>query len=254
MLRHASRLLRHALLAAGLAATTCAMAQADTLDKIRRDGVVVLANGGAYPPFGFVQNGQMVGFDIDLGNEVAKRLGVTPKWEKIDFSGLLPALTSGRVDMLITAMTWTPERAQRIRFSQPYYNSGIAAAYKPGAPVATPEALAGKIVAVQVGTAGERYVRELGTAKQVKTYNDFLLAFTDVEAGRADVVVNTLPVVRYNASRRTSGLEVSPTWDQRDVGINTRMEDEALIAAVNDVLGELEREGFLKALDAKWFQ
>lgn len=231
-----------------------APAQADTLDDIKAKGVVVIANGAAYPPFGYVENGKIVGFDVDLGNEVAKRLGARPKWEKIDFSGLLPALNSKRVDMLITAMTWTPERAQRVAFSTPYYNSGIAAAYKPGNPVKTPDDIAGKVVAVQIGTAGERFVRELGTARQVKTYNDFLLAFADVEAGRADVVVNTLPVVRYNAARRNSGLEVSPTWDKRDVGVNTRMEDQRLLHAVNGILADLEREGFLKQLDEKWFR
>lgn len=242
------------LVAAGLLAVAAGTVAADTLDSIKQAGVVVMANGGAYPPFGFVQNGTMVGFDIDLGNEVAKRLGVTPKWEKIDFSGLLPALSSKRVDMLVTAMTWTPERAQRITFSKPYYNSGIAGASKPANRVVTQADLAGKVVAVQIGSAGERYVRELGTAKEVKTYNDFLLAFADVEAGRADVVVNTLPVVRYNAMRRPSKLDVSPTWDKRDVGINTRMDDARLLAAVNTIMDDLEREGFLRQLDAKWFR
>lgn len=248
------RIFRSTVLACGLVAAAAAVAQTDTLDKIRQAGVVVIANGGAYPPFGFVENGTMVGFDIDLGNEVAKRLGVKAQWEKIDFSGLLPALSSKRVDMLITAMTWTPERAQRITFSRPYYNSGIAGAFKPGNRVATPVDLAGKVVAVQIGSAGERYVRELGTAREVKTYNDFLLAFADVESGRADVVVNTLPVVRYNAMRRPSKLEVSATWDKRDVGINTRMDDPRLLAAVNAVMADLEREGFLRQLDARWFR
>jgi len=254
MNRTVQNAIRTSLLLCGLLAAGAASAQSNTLDHIKEKGVVVIANGGAFPPFGFVENGTMVGFDIDLGNEVAKRLGVKPDWQKIDFSGLLPALTSKRVDMLITAMTWTPERAERITFSTPYYNSGIAAAYKAGNPTAAPSDLAGKIVAVQIGSAGERYVRELGTAKQVKTYNDFLLAFADVEAGRADLVVNTLPVIRYNANRRPSQLEVSPTWDSRDVGINTRKEDQELLAEINRIMADLKQEGFLQRLDAKWFQ
>ncbi len=254
MLLSLKNLARGAVLLCGVVASAAALAQADTLDKIKKDGVVVIANGGAYPPFGYVENGTMVGFDIDLGNEVAKRLGVKAQWEKIDFSGLLPALSSKRVDMLVTAMTWTPERAQRITFSTPYYNSGIAGAFKAGAKIATPADLAGKVVAVQIGTAGDKFVRDLGTAKEIKTYNDFLLAFADVENGRADVVVNTLPVVRYNAMRRPSKLEVSATWDKRDVGINTRMEDARLLAAVNAVMADLQKEGFLQKLDAKWFK
>lgn len=242
------------VLAAFAAATTGAVAQSDTLDKIKKEGVIVMANGGAYPPFGFVENGNMVGFDIDLGNEIAKRLGVKPRWEKIDFSGLLPALNSKRVDILVTAMTWTPERAQRITFSTPYYNSGIAGAFKSNNKVATPADIAGKVVAVQIGTAGEKFVRDLGTAKEIKTYNDFLLAFADVENGRADVVVNTVPAVRYNAARRPSKLEVSETWDKRDVGANTRLDDQRLLVAVNAVMADLQKEGYLKQLDEKWFK
>lgn len=248
------QLIRSAWLGCALFAAGAMLAQADTLDTVKKEGVLVMANGGAYPPFGFVENGTMVGFDIDLGNEVARRLGVQPKWEKIDFSGLIPALNSKRVDLLVTAMTWTAERAQRITFSTPYYNSGIAGGAKPAARIVKAADIAGKVVAVQIGSAGERFVRDLGVAKEVKTYNDFLLAFADVEAGRADVVVNTLPTVRYNAARRPSKLAVSETWDQRDVGINTRMDDARLLAAVNAVLADLKREGFLDKLDAKWFQ
>lgn len=247
-------LFRAAVLACGLLATGAALAQTDTLDKIKQSGTIVIGQGGAFPPFGFMENGNLAGFDIDLGNEVARRLGAKPQWEKIDFSGLLPALSSKRVDVLITALTWTPERAQRLAFAKPYYNSGIAAAFKADKPVVTPADLAGKVVAVQIGSAGERYVREAGTAKEVKTYNDFLLAFADVEAGRADVVVNTLPVVRYNAARRPSKLQVSPAWDKRDVSINTRTEDQRLLAAINVIMDDLAKEGFLKKLDDKWFR
>jgi polar amino acid transport system substrate-binding protein len=242
------------ILTCGIATSVAGAANADTLDSVKQAGVIVIANGGAFPPFGYVENGKMVGFDIDLGNEIARRLGVKAQWEKIDFSGLLPALISKRVDMLLTAMTWTPERAQRITFTTPYYNSGIAGAFRPGTKISGPGDLSGKIVAVQVGSAGENYVRTLGTAKEVKTYNDFMLAFSDVEAGRADVVVNTLPVVKYNAMRRTSHLTVSDTWDKRDVGANTRLEDKKLLDAVNAILADLQREGFLAKLDAKWFK
>ena len=196
----------------------------------------------------------MVGLDIDLGNEIARRLGVKPKWEKIDFTGLIPALNSKRVDLLVSALTWTEDRAQRISFSKPYYHSGIVGAYKQGKAVITPADLAGKVVAVQIGTAGEKFVRDLGTAKEVKSYNDFLLAFADVENGRADVVVNTLPVVQYNAARRPSKLLVSETWDKRDVAANTRKDDTQLLAAVDTIMEQLDKEGFLKQLDDKWFK
>jgi polar amino acid transport system substrate-binding protein len=228
----------------------------DTLEKIKKSGSITIGNGGAYPPFEFVENGNLVGFDIDLGNEIGRRMGVKVVWEKFDFNGLIPALQSKRVDILATAMTKTPEREQRMKFSVGYYDSGIAAAVRKGVAVTKPEDMAGKIIAVQVGTAGERYAREKAqtTAKEIKTYNEFPLAFADVEAGRADLVVNTMPVIKYNAARRGNKLDVVGPWDTRDVGINTRIEDQALLDTLNKILGELKAEGFLSKLDAKWFK
>lgn len=243
------------LAAALLAATGPATAQ-DTLAKVKAAGVLVIGNGGAFPPFEFVENGQLVGYDIDLGNEIARRLGVKPQWEKIDFSGLIAALTSGRVDVLITAMTKTPERAARIGFSTSYYNSGIAAATRAGTRLDSPADLAGKVVAVQMGTSGERFVRDNhgGSVKEIKVFNEFPLAFADVESGRADVVVNTLPVLKYNASRRGGKLVVSAAFDAREVGINTRLNDAPMMEAINAVLAQLRTEGFLEKLDQKWFK
>ena len=244
------------VLSAALTLSAAPVAAQDTLAKVKATGVLVMGNGGAYPPFEFIEDGRLVGFDIDLGNELARRLGVRPQWEKIDFTGLIAALTSKRVDILLTAMTKTPERAQRIAFSNSYYNSGIAAAYRPGLKIESMSDLAGKVVAVQMGTAGERFVREkfATTAKEIKTFNEFPLAFADVESGRADVVVNTLPVLKYNASRRGGKLAVSPAFDARDVGINTRLEDTALMEAINATLADLQKEGFIDKLDQKWFR
>jgi len=246
-----------ALALASLAALWSPASQAqDTLARIRQAGTMVIGNGGAYPPFEFVENGNLVGFDIDMGNEIARRMGVKAVWEKFDFNGLIPALQSKRVDILATAMTKTPEREQRMRFSVSYFDSGIAAAVRPGVVIAKPEDLAGKIIAVQLGTAGERYAREKAqaTAKEIKTYNEFPLALADVEAGRADVVVNTMPVIKYNVARRGNKLGVVGPWDTRDVGVNTRIEDQALLDAINKVLTELRAEGYLAKLEAKWFK
>jgi ABC-type amino acid transport substrate-binding protein len=230
-------------------------ARADTLDAIHKAGVMTIGNSGAFPPFESVQNGDLVGYDIDLGNEIARRMGVKAQWVKIDFAGIIAALNSKRVDILLTAMVKTKERAASIAFSDSYYNSGIAAAFSPTLHITKPADLAGKIVAVQVGTAGEHYVRDnFGSqVKEIKTYNEFLLAMSDVEDGRADVVVNTMPAIKYNVVKRGNKLKVVGPWDTRDVGINTRLDDTALLAEINKQLAVLRSEGFLMKLDAKWF-
>jgi ABC-type amino acid transport substrate-binding protein len=225
----------------------------DTLDKIKKDGVMVIGTSAAYAPFEYREAGKLVGFDIDMGEEIARRLGVKTEWVEIDFKGIVAGLRSKRVDLLITALTKTPERAEQIEFSMPYYNAGIGAAKKSGQQIDKPEDLNGKIVGVQIGTSGERFVREqIKGVKEVKTYDTILLALKDLEIGRVDAVVNPLPSIKYNM-KGLKGIEVTGVWVDSDVGINTRKEDTALMAEINKQLADLKKEGFLDKLDKKWF-
>jgi polar amino acid transport system substrate-binding protein len=155
-----------------------------TLEKVRRTGVMTTANSFEYVPFGYVESGTYAGFDVDLGEELARRMGVKLTWEKIDFRGIIAALTSKRVDLLVTAMTHSPERAERILFSVPYFDGGIGAAYRVGTPVETPADLKGKVVGVQIGSAGALWTREHHAehVKEMKTYDALFLALKDLEA------------------------------------------------------------------------
>src|SRR5581483_5373056 len=97
-------------------------------------------------PLGFIENGKQVGFDVDLATEIAKRMNVKLVYEQIDFRGIIAALTSKRVDLLITGMVYTPDRAKQIAYSEPYFNGGVAAAYRPDKPIKQPDDLVGKTV------------------------------------------------------------------------------------------------------------
>src|SRR5215213_2537462 len=96
-----------------------------TLEKVKRTGVMTSANTFSYPPFGFIENGKQVGFDVDLATEIAKRMNVKLVYEQIDFRGIIAALTSKRVDLLITGMVYTADRAKQIAYSEPYFNGGV---------------------------------------------------------------------------------------------------------------------------------
>jgi polar amino acid transport system substrate-binding protein len=225
-----------------------------TLEKIRASKVMVAGNSGSYPPFEMMQGNKLVGFDADMAEELGKRMGVAVKFEIIDFKGIVAALTSKRVDVLISAVTWTPERAERMSFSVPYYNAGIGALYRERTPITKPEDLGGKVVGVQLGSSGELFVRQrLGkVVKEIKTYDDIILAVKDLEAGRVEAVVNPIPVLRHNA-RAAAGVRVTDVWDSRVVGINTRKEDADLMAEINKHVEAMKKEGFLDQLDRKWF-
>lgn len=249
------QLARRALLATATALLLAppALAQ-DTLEKIRKAKVMVAGNSGSYPPFEMMEGNKLIGFDVDMAEELGRRMGVTVKFEIIDFKGIIAALTSKRVDVLISAITWTPERAERVSFSVPYYDAGIGALYRGSAPVSKLEDLKGKVVGVQLGSSGEVFIRtRLGKeVKELKTYDAILLAVKDLENGRVDAVVNPIPVLRHNA-KGAKGVQVTEVWDKRVVGINTRKEDTALLAEINQHLEAMIKEGVLAKLDQKWF-
>jgi ABC-type amino acid transport substrate-binding protein len=224
-----------------------------TLEKIKRTGVMTSANTFTYPPFGFIDNGKQVGLDIDLGNEIARRMGVKVTFQNVDFRGIIAALTSGRVDTLITAMTSTPDREKAMLFSEPYFDGGIGGAYQADKPITNPDDIIGRRVGMELGAAGEFWTREkYGSRVQIKTYDTTFLALKDLENGRLDVVVSSLPPMRY-AMRTMPSIRVTKVWDSRIVGVNTRLEDKDLMAEINQHLMAMKTDGTYDKLIVKWF-
>jgi ABC-type amino acid transport substrate-binding protein len=224
-----------------------------TLEKIKRTGVMTSANTFSYPPFGFIEDGKQVGFDVDLGNEIARRMGVKLTFEAIDFRGIIAALTSGRVDLLITGMVYTPDRAQRIDFSEPYFDGGVAAAFRPDRPIGKPDDIIGKRVGVEIGSAGDKYVREKYESRvEIKTYDTVFLALKDLENGRLDVFVGSVAPMRY-IMRNMPTLKASETWDSRIQAANTRKEDKDLLEEINTHLLAMKKDGTYNKLVSKWF-
>ncbi len=236
-----------------LAAAFPANAQ-NTLETVKQKGTLVAGSSAEYPPFEYVAGGKLVGYDVDMAEEITRRMGVKVAWEKIDFKGIVAALTARRVDVLITALTWTPERAERIAFSEPYFDAGIGAITQQSSSIQKPQDLKGRKVGVQLGSSGERYVRETvgSDVGQLLTYDSITLAINDLRNGRVEAVVNPLPVLRY-AIRNDTGFRYTAVWDTRVVGINTRLDDKDLLAEINRHLRDLKREDFLARLEAKWF-
>jgi ABC-type amino acid transport substrate-binding protein len=254
-MRHLSWMLAATVIAAACAAGTTAAEAQTTLETVKKKGVLVAGSSAEYPPFEFVADGKLIGYDVEMAEEITRRMGgVKVEWEKIDFKGIVAALTAKRVDVLITALTYTPERAARIAFSEPYFDAGIGALIPKDSSVAKADDLTGKKVGVQLGSSGERYVRETLGSKigQIMTYDSIVLAINDLRNGRVDAVVNPLPVLRY-AVRNDPSFRQTDVWDSRVVGINTRLEDKELMAEINKHLLDLKKEGFLAKLETKWF-
>jgi ABC-type amino acid transport substrate-binding protein len=231
-----------------------APALGDTLADVKAKGVMTAGNSGSYPPFEYMADGKLTGFDVDLAEELGRRMGLKIQFTIIDFKGIVASLTSKRVDILITALTKTPERALQILFSEPYYDAGTGAAVLVNSNIKNPEDLKGKMVGLQLGSSGERYAKnELAQYDlKTKTYDDFVLAVNDLKNKRVDAVLNSLPTLKYN-TKNDPAITITQTWSPSDVGINTRKEDTALMDEINKHLIAMKNEGFIKSLDVKWF-
>jgi ABC-type amino acid transport substrate-binding protein len=245
-------LLGCAAVAALFLSVTTASAET-TLEKIKRTGVMKSANTFSYPPFGFIEDGKQVGFDVDLGNDIARRMGVKLVFEAIDFRGIIAALTSGRVDLLITGMVYTADRAERIAFSEAYFDGGVAAAFRPEKPLSKPDDIVGKRIGVELGSAGDRFVREKYESRvEIKTYDTVFLALKDLENGRLDGFVGSIAPMRY-IMRNMPSIKATELWDSRIQAANTRKDDKDLMNEINKHLLEMKRDGTYDKLVAKWF-
>jgi len=143
---------------------------------------------GAYPPFEFRDaGGQLKGFDVDVGNALCAEMKVKCTFVPQDFDGLIPALKAGKIDMIISSLSVTPERAKVIDFTKPYYVSlSQFVAAKNSGITDDPRTLQGKTVAVQSGTIHQAYLEQNLPDITEKAYNTIEEAELDLEDGRVD--------------------------------------------------------------------
>jgi len=212
-----------------------------------------------YQPFEYVDAANKpTGFDVELMEAIAAKMGRTSNLTSEAFDGLLLALEGKKFDAVCAAMTITPLREKEVSFSIPYYRSDMGIMYNPAKNnITRPEDLVGKTVGVQVGTTGEASAK-LITGVKVNSYPDIQLATQDLENGRIDAVVNDSPVCVFYASTHPA-LKVFSTTSiaGQDLtqlyGIAMRLEDKQLKAAVDKALQDLVKDGTYDTIYAKWF-
>jgi polar amino acid transport system substrate-binding protein len=162
------------------------------------DGVLQVANCLDYPPFESIENGDEVGFDIDLVEEVASRLGLTTEWIKADFDTVFTAVAGNQFDMVAAAATITEEREQVVDFSVPYFNSlqSLTVNTQETPDITTTDQLGdGDVVAAQKGTTGKLWAQEnlAPQGVEIKTFQSATDMFRDLEAGNVVGVINDKP-------------------------------------------------------------
>lgn len=224
------------------------------VDEIKARGELVVGSDAAYPPFEFVdKDGNIVGIDIDIVKAIADHLGVKLRIVNTSFDGIIPALLAKKFDIIISAMTITPERAKQVDFSIPYYNAGqLITVREDDNRIKSEKDLQGKIVAVQLGTTGQFYAESLPGIKEIRKFETVDGAFLELKNGRVDAVIaDDLTSLAFVKS--TKGLKIiNKLLTKEQYGIAVRKEDKALLREINIVIARLKKEGVIEKLRNKW--
>lgn len=225
------------------------------LQKIKSAGKIVLGTSAGFPPFEFVNDqNQIVGFDMDIGQKIADKLGVKLEIKDIQFDGLIAALQAGKIDMIIAGMSITPERAQNVDFSDPYFSGGsVILVHQDTNDINSLADLKGKKVAVQLGTTQEQAAEKIEGAEVVKL-NLFTDAALQLSQKRVDAMLIDQTTAKAYASVYPNLKVVGEPFDNSEQGIAVQKGNKELLDEVNKVLKDLKQSGEMDQLIQKWFK
>ena len=221
---------------------------------------IVIGLDDNFPPMGFKdEKNNIVGFDIDMAKEAAKRLGIEVEFKGIDWSSKEAELNSKRIDALWNGMNITEERKKNVLFSDPYMESKQLIFVLANSPIKSAADLKGKVVGVQQSSIGEEVVNKdeklKATLKNFKKYPDCVAAFMDLKTGRLDAVVTDEILGRYYMSKEAGAYIAieQPLGEVGVYGVGFRKDDKELRDKVQNVLNEMKKDGTSAKISQKWF-
>ncbi len=216
---------------------------------------LIVGTSADYPPFEFMNDqNQFDGFDVKLMEEIARRLNYEIEWQDIAFDGLIGSLQTGKIDLIIAAMSATPERAQQVAFTDPYYIGKDAVLVADGSTltIGAKEDLAGKIVGVQTGTIQDSWVTDNLADTEIRRYERAEQAVQDLKSGRIEVVA--LDYFAASAFLKQGGVKLAleTNFSDEHMSIAAPLGSTELLADLNRVIRELQAEGFIDKLGEQY--
>ena len=214
--------------------------------------LLVVGMDMTYPPFEFKnEKGEPDGVDVRMAEELAKHLGRPLKLESYAFDGLIPALQSGKIDLIISGMTANPERAQSIDFSDPYAFTGLAMLVAKDSAIQSVEDLKkrGIRIIAKLGTTGETWARANLPGATVNALDGEATCALEVAQGRADAFLyDQLSIFKYCEVNAATTRAILKPFVEESWAIGIRKGNDTLRAGVNAFLGEFRRSGAFSRL------
>jgi glutamine transport system substrate-binding protein len=230
----------------------------DAAAAMKKNKMVRIATDAVNLPFEFGEGTGVKGFDVDIGSEIGKDLGYEVKWVKIPFERIFDILKNGEAELILSAISITPERKKEFAFSEPYFTSGnTIAKRRDKQDIRDLASLTRKKVGVQSGTTGAALMESQKVATGVTltkypTLDDALGALNRTEI---DAVVGDEPILTYSIYQSFPNLVTIGTHlTEEQYGVVVRKSDVDLLTSVNKTLERLKKSGEIEALRKKWFQ
>ncbi|CUH96573.1 putative secreted protein [Propionispora sp. 2/2-37] len=220
---------------------------------------IVVGLDDNFPPMGFRdENNEIVGFDIDMAKEAAKRAGLEVEFKPIDWSSKEAELNGKRVDVLWNGLTITEKRRENIAFTKPYMENHQIIIVNANSPIKNKADLAGQVVGTQDGSSSveaiEKEAAVLQSFKELKKYGDNVAALMDLKAGRLSAVVVDEVVGRYYIAKKPGEYAVlTDHFGVEEYGVGLRKDDKQLLEKIQKALDDMKQDGTSAALSQKWF-
>jgi polar amino acid transport system substrate-binding protein len=234
---------------------------ADTLEEVKKKGVLVAGVKDSLPPFGYVdpKTREIVGYDIDFCKAIAKKLGVKLELKPVTSASRMPQLMEGNIDIVAATMTKNPERAKQIDFSDTYFFTGQKFLTKKGT-VKSLKDLEGKKIGTAKGSTSEQNVAKSAPTATILSFDDYPQAVLALQQGKVVAVTTDESILagqlgKLNKEASTKGKYEIPDLRISDepYGLGMRKGDKNFVDFVNKTLGEMETTGEAKKIFDKWF-
>lgn len=232
----------------------------DSFQKIKEKGYFTVGLDDAFPPMGFREKGtnNIIGFDIDLATEAAKRMGVEVKFQPVVWDTIIEELNSGKIDVIWNGLTITEERKEKIAFTKPYIEDKQIIVVQNGSAIKGKSDLSGKKVGLQAGSSARKAVeKDEATYKSLGEIIEFTSndeALLDLKAGRLDAVVVDEVVGRYYIAKKPGDYTVlEENFGLEEFGVGLRQNDKAFLAELQKALDAMKADGKSAEISNKWF-
>lgn len=208
-----------------------------------KNSKLVVATNAAFEPFEYVEDdGSYAGFDIEMAQYIANKLGRELVIEDMEFNSVVTAVQSGKADIGIACITITDDRKKSVDFTTAYYSASQAIIVASGSDIASPDDLAGKTIGVQLGTTGDIFVSDYVDDATVAQYNAGIEAGMDLANGKIDaIVIDSDPAQKIAESLDLVVLD-APLTDE-EIGMCIKKGNSVLLDDINNILKEMKADG-----------